>query len=151
MQTTHSSSCPSKCSIMPVPINGLVLRCILDHVKNSRLALSQGSQDSVSRQMKSLKKFLCSSLWLEVHTHYGQSSLLLRHTLSFLGVTKLSQPASPNGFCCLGDPTPSQQAAATLPSTHLHGVSSRLWQPAWAQSHRVSGMNCTCPSLQQRG
>lgn len=37
---------------------------------------------------------------------------MLSHALSSLHATKLSQPASPNGFSCLGDPAPSWWAAA---------------------------------------
>lgn len=88
-------------------------------------------------------------MWLEVPVHYSQLSLLLRHALSCLRVTKLSQPASPNGFSCLGDPAPSWRAAAGLPFAHLHGVSAELQRPASAQSCQVSGRKCPCPSLQQ--
>lgn len=94
---------------------------------------------------------LCSRLWLEVHTHYGQLSPLLRHALSFLGVAKLPQPASPTGASCLGDPTPSRQEAACLPYVHLHRVWAGLQQPASAQSSWVGGTKCTCPSLRQPG
>lgn len=90
--------------------------------------------------MKSLWRIFC--LWLEVHTCYCQLSLLLRHVLSFLSVTKLSQPSPPTDLSCLGDLTPSWQAAAGLPYARLHRVSSRLQQPALGQSSGVSSTKC---------
>lgn len=81
-----------------------------------------------------MRNFLCSCLWLEVHTHYSQLSLLLRHALSFLSVTKLSQPASPAGLSCLGDSIPSrEQQLASLTHTFMEslpGYSNLPWHKA---------------------
>lgn len=145
MQMTHSSSHPSKHLIPSVSVNCLVLRCILSRVRTSRLALSPGEVGQCWQEVEiTLKNFLCSRLWLEVHTHFGQLSPLLRHALSFLSVTKPSQPASPTGFSCLGDLAPSRRAAAGLLYGHLHGVLAGLQQPASLWRSRDSSTKCTC-------
>lgn len=121
----------------------------LDHVSVSKLPHPQvyslphkdqevGSESTSGRTMLvgTLKNFLCSHLWWEVHIHYSQLSLLLRHALSSLHATKLSQPAAPNGFSCLGDPAPSWRAAI---ASLLHTFTGLCWATATCLSTKHSG------------